>query len=447
VAEIQIWLIKVNSALKDLDTAESIYKKALKMDASYSRLHTAMGDAYMERTYYVEAVPYYEQAIALDAQDEISYIDKLKALYKGKRNLRCVQFGREAAKVEAVYSDIAWYTGECNLELGNYDEAIADFKRAVEINPGEGEAYANMANAYLILEDYKQAEEYAAKSLEINAEDSQAFYIKDEIKQRSKPLGEQISEFFSGNYLYKDTTPGLQQNLAKLAKSGLSSLDVASVVDMARRKDDRFTYTIFGDDYDLATAEGGSDVESYYEKESVVYFKIHDFNANTDDKFVEVLDRITDTQNKILVIDMRDNGGGFTNSANNMLDVLLPEYVTSSLIYNDGYTDNYYSDASHIDFRHIYVFVNENTASAAELLTLGLTSYLNNVTVVGRNTFGKGVGQLVFEDKANKIMVFVVNHYWNVKQNNVMNSHIKPDIVIKGNQLDSFMEPVNQALQ
>jgi tetratricopeptide (TPR) repeat protein len=445
--DIYIKLINVHSELEDLDSAEAVYSRAIKVDHTYPDLHTAMGDVYLNNSLHIEAVPFYEKAIGLDSKDENAYVSKLKALYWAKRNLKCVEFGEEAAKLYAESSNIAWLTGQCNLELGNYEAAIANFKEVVRIDPEDAEAYSNMANTYLLLEDNERAKVFSTKSLELDSEDSLALYIQDELKNREEPLGERIRRFFSENYLYKDNLPDLEQSLKGLNKPSISGAEIAGIIDAAKRQDDLFTYAIYGDEYDLMTAEGASDVESYKEEDGMVYFRIHDFNANTDDKFIEVLDRVQEQENKILVIDMRDNGGGFTNSANNMLDVLLPEYVTSSLIYNDGNTDSYYSDASHINFKHIYIFVNENTASAAELLTLGLKSYLSNVTVVGRSTFGKGVGQLVFEDKKNRIMVFVVNHYWNVKQNNVMNSHIKPDITVKGSMLENFMAPVKKAMQ
>lgn len=62
--------------------------------------------------------------------------------------------------------------------------------------------------------------------------------------------------------------------------------------------------------------------------------------------------------------------------------------------------------------------------------------------MVGRETFGKGVGQRVFEDKREQVAVYVVNHYWNVMQNNVSNTRITPDIRVKGNALESFMKQV-----
>jgi C-terminal peptidase prc len=175
---------------------------------------------------------------------------------------------------------------------------------------------------------------------------------------------------------------------------------------------------------------------------NVHYFKIEDFSTTTDDQFIQSIDRIPSPESKTIVLDLRGNGGGLTESANNMLDALLPELVTCTLIDKDGYTYNYYSDAEQIAFKKIYIFVDENTASAAEMLTLGLKTYLDNVVIVGRDTFGKGVGQIVFEDAKQRIMVFVVSHYWNVMQNNVSNLRITPDIKIKGNSLESYMKQV-----
>src|SRR5690606_5918706 len=113
-----------------------------------------------------------------------------------------------------------------------------------------------------------------------------------------------------------------------------------------------------------------------------------------------------DTETKVLTIDLRMNGGGDTLAASNILDVLLSSCVTCTLIDKDGYTYNYYSDPSQIKFDRIFILVDGYTASASELLTLGLKTYINNVTIIGDNTYGKGVGQLVFEDKSRKLMVF-----------------------------------------
>jgi tetratricopeptide (TPR) repeat protein len=435
------WVIYNYSKLGDFDNAKLSFNKAVKFDDQSAKLYSAMGSAYINKTLFLEAVGYLDKAIELDPQNENAYVIKLKALYRGKRNLKCIEFGKESEKVFAASADISWYLGKCHSDLGNYQEAIDYFKKAVELNPKDDESLSSIAYAYLALEDYVHAEEFSAKSLKLYSENSTALYVKEALKERKKPMGQQISKFFYDNYLYKDGMVDLEKKLSVLNKPDISNREINEVIGNAKKKDDIFTFVVYGEQYDYLAGSSDNDIE-YKDMGDKIYLKINGFNVNTDDKFIEILDKIPSKDKKSLVIDLRGNSGGLTVTSNNMLDVLLPQYVTSTLIYKDGYTDSYYSDASQLVFKKIYILVDEHSASASELLTLGLKTYLNNVTIVGRNTFGKGVGQRVFEDKKRKIMVFVVNHYWNVKQKNIMQTKIKPDIYIKGNKLEDFMKPV-----
>lgn len=72
---------------------------------------------------------------------------------------------------------------------------------------------------------------------------------------------------------------------------------------------------------------------------------------NTDDQFIEIVDSIENPEDTILTIDFRMNGGGQTLATNNILEVLLYSCVTCTIIDKDGYTYNYYSDASLIKFK------------------------------------------------------------------------------------------------
>lgn len=436
--EVLVRLIDAYGGMGEPEKAEQVLGKAL----DTAETQTAMGNAYMNNGLYLKAVSYFEKAIELAPNKQEGYINKLKALNWGNRTYRCVEFGEKAANMASEgNSDIPWYIGDCQMQLGNYEEAVTSFEEAVRLDPEDNEAWSSLAMAYLLLENDRKAKEASDQALELYSDDGNALYVQNELEERKKPLGERVGLFFKDNYLYRKEGDGLDQVLAKLNKSGLSTADMAKVVNEAKSAKDPFTFMIYGDDYRRLTASASEDI-SFEEKGNISYFRIEGFSMTTDDQFVKRLDEITDSKNKTLVLDLRGNGGGMTDSANNMLDALLPDRVTSTLIYSDGYTSSYYSDAEHTAFKHIYIFADENTASAAELLTLGLKTYLDNVTVLGRETFGKGVGQRVFEDKREQVAVYVFNHYWNVMQNNVSNTRITPDIRVKGNALESFMKHV-----
>ena len=78
------------------------------------------------------------------------------------------------------------------------------------------------------------------------------------------------------------------------------------------------------------------------------------------------------------------------------------------------------------------------------MLTLGLKTYLDNVTIIGDNTYGKGVGQMVYEDKNRKLMIFLVDHYWNVREQNIKETGITPDIHMKSEELSDYIDLIEE---
>lgn len=437
--ELEDWLIRVYSALGDIEGAEAVYAGT----EDPHRLLTVMGQFYLDQGHYMKAASFFDAAIVNNPANQNGYVKKLQALSWGKRYARCAEFGEQALEsLTPTSADLPWYTGRCEMELGNDEAAAKHFSQAAEIDPDDYEAWSYLALTELYLGNEDKAREYSERALEIYDEDSTANYVQDALNSHSEPLGTRLKQFFIDNYLFGKDAAKLEQSLEKLDTPGLTEAEMAAIIDQAKQPEDRFTFLIYGDFYDQLTGADGESGIHFKDMGEISYFKIDTFSQTTDDQFIKLVDEISLPEEKTLVLDLRGNGGGLTDSANNMLDLLLPELVTSTLIYRDGTSYSYYSDADQISFRSIAVFVDENSASAAELLTLGLKTYADHVTVIGRTTFGKGVGQLVFEDKQHKVMLYAVNHYWNVMQNNITDTRIVPDIKVSGNQLESFMNKV-----
>ncbi|MFD0590329.1 tetratricopeptide repeat protein [Paenibacillus sp. GCM10027627] len=437
---IAIALMNGYAAKKNFNSAYEVYKKAVKESESSVELHAAMGEIYANGTYYAEAVSYYDLALKAVPQSTEYAAAKLRALYYGNRLLGCVDYSHTVEEWPAVTSEMEWYGGVCRMEQGDYKGAVESFGHALDENPQDYSSYSHMAYSYLMLGDDEKAAEYAGIALDISGEDAMAMLVEQKLKEKKKPLGVRAEQFFRDHYLYLETSEEWDTAFAPLKKAGAGPADIAKAVEAAKKKDDEFTFVLYGDDYERLS----SDVDGFVSKvdKEMVYVRIESFNEKTDDRFIEALDAVKNTERKKLVLDLRGNTGGQTVSANGILDVLLPDYVTSTVIYRDGETEGYYSDASQLKFDCIYVLVDENSASAAELLALGLKTYLPNTTLVGRDTFGKGIGQAVFEDKEAKLLMLVVNFYWNVKQTNIAGTKLKPDVQVKGDDLESFMKLV-----
>lgn len=133
------------------------------------------------------------------------------------------------------------------------------------------------------------------------------------------------------------------------------------------------------------------DTVSFKKYGETAYIKIAEFSDNTVTEFVKALEE-TDAQNSDgIIIDLRNNPGGFFDTAVDIADILLPECNIAYTSNKSGHKQYYNSDKHFIDVP-IVLLVNENSASASEILTGALRDNLKT-PVVGTRSFGKGCVQ------------------------------------------------------
>ena len=126
------------------------------------------------------------------------------------------------------------------------------------------------------------------------------------------------------------------------------------------------------------------------------FIKINRFSANTYQEFMKALENLVDSHGlQHLVIDLRNNPGGYLQEATNILSQLFSE-KDKLLVYTEG--DNVArseyktSGRNFYDIGHIAVLVDEGSASASEILAGAIQDWDRGV-IVGRRTFGKGLVQ------------------------------------------------------
>lgn len=437
--ELEGRLIRTYSALGDREGAETVYMNS----NAPQQLLAAMGQLYLDHGYYTKAIEFYDAVNVNQPWNETGYVKKLQALSWGKRYVRCVELGEQLLKTtEPSSAEIPWFTGRCEMELGQTEKAAEHFKLATEIDAEDGESWSQLALAHFTLGHEPEAREYSERALEMNAEDPTASYVREALDGRNQSLGSRIKAFMKENYLYGKDLAQLDRSLKRLDSPDLSLSQMATIIDQSRQYDDQLTFLAYGELYEQLTKSDKGGGVFHKDIGQISYFKLDEFSRTTDDQFIKLADDIPSPEEKTLILDLRGNGGGLTESANNILDILLPELTTSTLIYQDGTTYSYYSGPDQIHFSNIAIFVDEDTASAAELLTLGLKTYGDHVSIIGRTTSGKGVGQLVMEDKEHQVLLYVVNHRWNVLQSNIASSRIVPDVKVTGNELEDFIARV-----
>jgi len=338
---------------------------------------------------------------------------------------------------------------EALFALGKDDEAIDIIDTMLADNPLDADAYYVAGDIYQDFYYYKHAVEYYTRALETDSAHYGANTLKTYINKRKPNITEQVSEFIEVNYLYYKSNDKYQEIKNRLKdKASVSLSDIVDLFNAARKDGDMFSLILTGDDYKYyKDMQQVNTVEYRSMNETTDYIRISSFSATTANDVLNIIDGIENSEDRYLVIDLRGNTGGDTTSGADILDFLLPDSIVCNLIYRDGYSDAYYSDDQRIEFKHIFVLIDEYSASCSELLTLGLKTYLDNVTVIGRKSFGKGVGQVLFEDKTKGFVIFLVNHYWNVRQENINEKGIIPDINVDGDSLEDFMAEVIKAIE
>lgn len=160
-----------------------------------------------------------------------------------------------------------------------------------------------------------------------------------------------------------------------------------------------------GDDLvtmEITRAEVSNTIDGKITDEGYGYLQILQFGEGTADELKSYLDEFEENSVTSLIIDLRDDGGGYLDALKGVLSYYLPE---NTLIlqreYSDGTVVKTYTDqGQYTSFGPIVLLVNGNTASAAEAFTLAMKEQRDDVTIVGETTYGKGTVQITkyFDD-------------------------------------------------
>ena len=159
------------------------------------------------------------------------------------------------------------------------------------------------------------------------------------------------------------------------------------------------------------------------------YIRITTFSKTSSDEFNAELKALTDKQVKGLVIDLRDNGGGYVDQGLKICDAILPECTIGYLENKKGDRETYNSDEACIDVP-LAVLVNEKTASASEILAAAVKG--NNAgSIVGTRTFGKGLSQKEYKFSDGSCLKLTVAQYLTPAGDPIDGKGIKPDKKVK----------------
>ena len=154
------------------------------------------------------------------------------------------------------------------------------------------------------------------------------------------------------------------------------------------------------------------DIYSMLNKETG-YIKISSFGENTYEETLVALAELSSHGCRNLIIDLRDNGGGYMEAAIRIANQFLPK--KRMIVYTKGRKSErmeYHSDGRG-DYQNIplVILVNENTASASEIFTAAIQDN-DRGTVVGLRTFGKGLVQEPIQFSDGSLLKLTIARYY-----------------------------------
>ena len=163
------------------DKAIADYTKAIEFNPMNDAYYSNRGYAWFEKEDYDRAITDYKKAIELNPKNA-EYNDTLKRAMSKKAE----QVAAKKEKDATVYNKrgIAWY------EKKNYDKAIADFTKAIDLNPKEGAYYHNRGDAWFNKEDYDRAIANFTKAVELDPKNTK---YNDKLKRAMSKKAEQVA--------------------------------------------------------------------------------------------------------------------------------------------------------------------------------------------------------------------------------------------------------------
>lgn len=178
-------------------------------------------------------------------------------------------------------------------------------------------------------------------------------------------------------------------------------------------------------------------------EDQIGYLSVSEFDSVTYDQYAEALEDLQQQGMEGLVVDLRNNPGGNLQTVCDMLDLILPEGTIVYTQDRDGNRSTATSDEEHQLNIPMAVLVNGNSASASEIYAGAVQDY-GIGTIVGTQTYGKGVVQQIFDLGDGTSVKLTIAEYFTPDGRNINGEGIEPDVEVEYEWNEADPEADNQ---
>lgn len=326
------------------------------------------------------------------------------------------------------------------------------------------ESYNHIINSYINEVDKSKLIDAAISGMYNFLNDEYSIYMDNDT---TESLNEQLEGTYDGigiemtmnnkgviyvTQVFKNTPAekvGLKPNDILVALDGESlegktTTEVANIIKKGTKSEFKLTYKRDNVEKTVTVNKKHVYINSVKSEEydNVGYISISTFSATTEEQVKKELDNF-DKNISSVIIDLRNNTGGYLNAAYDVSELFLKK---GKVIYqlkdrNNKITKFTAKSGEYRHFNDIVVIINGSTASASEILSLALKESAN-AKIVGTKSYGKGTVQETSKLKSGSMVKYTTAYWLSPEGNSINKTGIIPDY-----KIDDEEEQLKKAIE
>ncbi|MBQ1551443.1 MAG: S41 family peptidase [Bacilli bacterium] len=190
-----------------------------------------------------------------------------------------------------------------------------------------------------------------------------------------------------GDIIVKVNGINITKDNFNIMRDTISSADNKKIKFLVNRDGNEITFNIKKDRIVIDS------VFSDIKDNNIGYLEITSFYANTGDQFEKKLNELEKENISSLIIDLRDNPGGHLNQVNRVVEPFFKKGVVIYQVESNNKKTKIKTTKKDSRKYPVVILINENTASAAEIVAACFDDNYSDITLIGKKTYGKGTIQ------------------------------------------------------
>lgn len=161
------------------------------------------------------------------------------------------------------------------------------------------------------------------------------------------------------------------------------------------------------------------------------YLKLNTFADNTYSQFKEELESLESKNINSLIIDVRDNSGGYLSSVTEILELFMQKHQILYQIEDKNKIIKYECQSNEYRTYPVVIITNGSSASASEILAISFKEMYVDAKIIGTTTFGKGTVQITKPLSNGGMIKYTIQKWLSPNGNWINEKGVEPNIKLE----------------